>query len=232
MNICAIIPVAGRGERFASKLPKQYHEINGQPIIAITLQKFLSIEDISRGIVVAAPEEIDRIESILQVLDGFKERFQIIVGGEQRQDSVYNGLMSINSKIDIVIVHDGVRPLVSNKIIMESIRSAEKYGACITAVPVKDTIKRVQNNKVLTTLAREDLWQVQTPQTFQFNILKNAHEQAKLKNYYCTDEAGLVEWVGHPVHVITGDYNNIKVTTADDIKLIKGLYNEEAGLGL
>jgi 2-C-methyl-D-erythritol 4-phosphate cytidylyltransferase len=232
MKICAIIPVAGRGKRFASKTPKQYHKIYGQPIITITLQKFLSIEDISCGIVVAAPEEMNRVEKLLQALKGFKEKYKIAVGGKQRQDSVYNGLMCISSDTDIVIVHDGVRPLISKKIIKESIRSAKKYGACITAVPVKDTIKRVQDNKVLSTLFRENLWQVQTPQTFQFNILKNAHEQAKIKNYYSTDEAGLVEWIGHPVHVITGDYKNIKVTTADDIKLVEGLYNEKAELGI
>jgi len=230
MKICAIIPVAGHGERFASKIPKQYHEIYGQPIITITLRKFLAIEEISSGIVVAAPEEVKHIESILQVLEGFKEKYKIVVGGKQRQDSVYNGLKSIGSEMDIVIVHDGVRPLVSKQIIMASIRSAEKYGACITAVPVKDTIKRVQNNKVLSTLFRDDLWQVQTPQTFHYNILKKAHEQAKLKKFYSTDEAGLIEWLGYPVNVIPGEYKNIKVTTADDIKLIEGLYNEELKL--
>jgi 2-C-methyl-D-erythritol 4-phosphate cytidylyltransferase len=150
----------------------------------------------------------------------------IVTGGKERQDSVYNGLQSLADDTDIVLVHDGVRPLVTHKIIRESLRVAERDGACIAAVPVKDTIKRVQNNVVQKTLNRAELWQVQTPQTARYQWLMAAHSAARQQNYYTTDEAALLEWHGYPVSVINGDYNNIKITTPEDLAIARVIYQE------
>jgi 2-C-methyl-D-erythritol 4-phosphate cytidylyltransferase len=220
MKVSAIIPVAGQGKRFSSSIPKQYLEIDGQSIIAITIKKILSICDNLKGVVVVAKTEMERTASIFDNIEGFKENFKIVLGGEERQDSVYNGLINLNTDSEIVIVHDGVRPLVSRDILIESIRVAKKTGACIAAVPVKDTIKRTHDNKIIETVFRSNLWHAQTPQTFKYSILFQAHKIAQLDNFYGTDESALVERMGHPVSIIRGDYSNIKITTVEDLEIV------------
>ena len=167
MVVSAIIPVAGQGKRFGGSVPKQYMDINGQPAIALTLQKFASLAEIDHGVVVIAKDEEENTRRILKHIKGFKNKFEIVTGGKKRQDSVYCGLQHISPDTDVVIVHDGVRPLVTSSIILESIKSAAKYGACVVAVPVKDTIKQVENDVVIKTIPRDQLWQVQTPQSFK-----------------------------------------------------------------
>ena len=150
-----------------------------------------------------------------------------MIGGAHRQDSVFNGLSALSDKTEIVLVHDGVRPLVSPEIITECIRIASDRGACITAVPAKDTIKRVQDGWVQQTIPREQVWQVQTPQGFRYELLYQAHQQARQMNYYATDEAALLEWLGIPVAVIKGEYRNIKITTQEDLVIAKSLLEEK-----
>jgi len=118
-----------------------------------------------------------------------------------------------------VKVQTKAKKTISHKIILNSLRESKKSGACVVAVPVKDTIKRVENNKVLETLPRELLYQIQTPQTFLSTILTDAHKKAKQQNFYATDEAALVEWAGYPVSIVAGDYRNIKITTVEDLKI-------------
>jgi 2-C-methyl-D-erythritol 4-phosphate cytidylyltransferase len=226
MIVSAIIPVAGQGKRFSGKTPKQFLKIGGRPIIEITLQKFVSHREINHGIVVVPENEIDFSHSLFRRIDGFDKKFKIISGGKERQDSVYNGLMRIPPNTDIVVVHDGVRPLVSSQLISNSIKTAIQTGACIAALPVKETIKRVKNETVLETISRDHLWQVQTPQTFKHSILKEAHEKARETDFYSTDESSLVEWNGHPVNIIQGEYSNIKITTNDDLELSQFLYQK------
>jgi 2-C-methyl-D-erythritol 4-phosphate cytidylyltransferase len=225
MKVSAVIPVAGQGKRFSSDVPKQYLEIDGQSIIAITVKKILSVSDDIKGVVVAQQTEIERTIRILSEIDGFKENFRVVQGGKERQDSVYNGLMHVDPNSEIVIVHDGVRPLISREIILESIRVAKKMGACIAAVPVKDTIKRTQESIIAETLSRIDLWHAQTPQTFKYSIIFQAHQKAKADKFYGTDEASLVERMGYPVSIIDGDYNNIKITTVEDLKIVQMILN-------
>ena len=117
---------------------------------------------------------------------------------------------------EIIIVHDGVRPFIKSDIIRRSIETARQKGACIAAVPVKDTIKEVTGDRVIRTIPRDTLYQVQTPQTFKYEILVSAHRLAAEKNYYSTDESSLVEWAGYPVTVVNGSYENIKITTRED----------------
>lgn len=227
MKVSAIIPVAGQGKRFCSSIPKQYLEIDGQSIVAITIQKVLSISETLKGVVVVAETEMERTDSLLGKIKGFKEKFKIAVGGQERQDSVYNGLINLETDSEIVIVHDGVRPLVSQDILIESIQVAQKTGACIAAVPVKDTLKRTQDYKIIETVSRSGLWHAQTPQTFKYPILYQAHKKAKEDNFYATDEAALVERLGHAVSVIKGDYRNIKITTVEDFEMVKMLIKSD-----
>ena len=226
MVVSAIIPVAGQGKRFGGKTPKQFLKIGGQPIIEITLQKFISLDEINHGVVVVAESEIDSSRNLFRHIDGFDEKFKIISGGVERQDSVYSGIKNIPPDTDIVVVHDGVRPLVSSQLISKSIQTAVETGACIAALPVKDTIKRVKHGTVLETIPRDRLWQVQTPQTFKYSILREAHEKARETDFYSTDESALVEWNGHPVKIILGEYSNIKITSTVDLELSRLLYQE------
>ena len=228
MKVSAIIPVAGQGKRFRGTIPKQYLEIDGQSIVAITMQRILSIFDTIKGVVVVAKTEIERAASLLNTIEGFKDNFKIVIGGPERQDSVYNGLINLDSDTDIVIVHDGVRPLVSQHILKESIRVATKTGACIAAIPVKDTIKRTYDNKIIETVSRSNLWYAQTPQTFKYSILFQAHKLAKAEKFYATDESALVEHMGYPVSVIEGDCRNIKITTVEDLEMVHMLIRNGA----
>jgi len=229
MNVSAIIPVAGRGKRFGGSLPKQYLELNGQPVIYLTVRVFVDLPVITGGVVVAAADEIDRLSTFLDKIDGFNAKFRIIEGGKERQDSVYSGLQQIPSTTDIVIVHDGVRPVITQAILIKSIEAANRYGACVAAVPVKETVKKVERNKVIETIPRANLWLAQTPQTFRYKILKEAHDRAHRSGFFSTDESALVEWAGYPVQVVPGAYSNIKITTQEDLKMA-GILHEERGV--
>ena len=226
MKVSAIIPVAGRGKRFGGKTPKQFLNIGDQSIIEITLKKFLSHDAINHGVVVVSDREVEFSRNLFRQIDGFEKKFKIVIGGNKRQNSVYNGLENIPSDTDIVIIHDGVRPLVSSQLITKSIQTASATGACIAATPVKDTIKRVQNETIIETISRDHLWQAQTPQAFKYSVLKEAHKKAKEAGFYSTDDSSLVEWNGHPVNIILGEYSNIKITTTIDLNLSRLLYQK------
>ncbi len=226
MKVAVIIPAAGVGKRLPGKIAKQFLEIHGKPVISWTVNRFLNLESLSTGVLVVHKDEIEHTRQLFADDQNFKKKFSIIAGGDHRQDSVFNGLTQLSDDMDIVLVHDGVRPLISREIIMESIRVAVDNGACITAVPVKDTVKRVRENQVLETIPREQVWQVQTPQTFRYEILYQAHQQARQMKYYATDEAALLEWLGIPISVIRGDYRNIKITTREDLIIAESLWNE------
>ena len=226
MKVAAIIPVAGSGKRFASNVPKQFLEMAGRPIITVTLQKIMATRQIDRVVLVCAADARDQVTKIVSAVPGFSARGKIVTGGDERQDSVYNGLKKLSADTDLVLVHDGVRPLVSTKILTGSIRVAQREGACVAAVPVYDTVKRVHEKQIVETLDRNELWLIQTPQTARYDWLIQAHEQARLQNFVGTDEASLLEWQGFPVKVIMGDYFNLKITTPEDLKIARLLFKE------
>lgn len=226
MKVAAIIPVAGSGKRFTSVIPKQFLEIAGRPVVAITLKHILAVRQINLVVVVCAKSARNQITRITNTIAGFPNRGMVVEGGKERQDSVYNGLKALSDDTDIVLVHDGVRPLISGKILANSIRVAGREGACVAAVRVKDTIKRVKDDLVVETLNRDELWQIQTPQTARYEWLMAAHNSALENNFYSTDEAALLEWKGFPVRVIPGDYNNIKITTHEDMEIARLLFKE------
>ena len=208
------------------KIPKQFLNLAGKPIIVHTVSKFITSPSITGGVIVSSEEDIQKLKDILHLLDGFSEKFKIVTGGKERQDSVYKGLNHLSDKTDIVLVHDGVRPLVTEDIIQRCITGAQRIKACIAAIPAKDTIKQVENGKIVATLPRNEIRLAQTPQAFEYEILIKAHKKAKQENYYSTDEAALVEWFGTDVYHVKGSEQNIKITTIEDLKVAEQYLQE------
>ena len=214
-----VIVAAGTGSRMNMGINKQFIKLEGKEIIAYTIEKFynnLNIEDI---VVVVKEDESEFFKK--EILDKYNfKNVKIAYGGKERQDSVYNGLKLLDEKCDVVLIHDGARPFVSDKIIDKSIEEAKEHKAIVVGVPVKDTIKVIDNDKnIVDTPNRSVLWAVQTPQTFDYNILIDAYKDAFKNKFYGTDDAMLVERIGYKVKMLEGSYNNIKITTQEDLNI-------------
>ncbi|WP_457568252.1 2-C-methyl-D-erythritol 4-phosphate cytidylyltransferase [Desulfurobacterium sp.] len=227
----AIIPAAGRGKRFGGK--KQFVEVGGKSIIEFTLKPFEESPLINKIVVVAPAESIPEMESKVRA---FSKVEAIIPGGCERQESVFNGLKYINGKCSEVIVHDGVRPLVTKKLISELVSAYQDYGVegVITAVKPKDTVKSVgaplegSDFLIKETLNRDKLVLVQTPQLFDFGVLMECHERAIKEGFWGTDDASLLERYGYTVVAIKGDYRNIKITTPEDLDIFRVFLDQMA----
>ncbi len=219
MNVRAIIAAGGRGERMGGELPKQFIQVKKKPILAYTLDKFEKC-DLIDEILLVVPEEYVGLASY-QIVDvfNFRKIRKIISGGEERQNSVYKALLSLPGNTDIVMIHDGVRPFVSPEKIVKSIQMCQKDKAVILALPINETVKRVENEFVITTLDREKLWVAQTPQTFEYKLILEAYKKAQQDGFTGTDDSSLVERLGFKVKVLEGDYENIKITTPEDLIL-------------
>ncbi|MFH1540827.1 MAG: 2-C-methyl-D-erythritol 4-phosphate cytidylyltransferase [Elusimicrobiota bacterium] len=214
MKIAAIIVAAGTGKRFGSK--KQFEFLGKKRIIELTVQKFLNIPEI-KNIVVVLPKK-DIKENIIADFSLQSSHIKIVAGGKTRQHSVFNGLSVLNFDTEIVLVHDGVRPFVSEKVIKTSILTAKKYGACVVAVLSKDTIKIVKNGFIVSTPERKNIFLAQTPQAFKYPLIIKAYKEAFAKKYFATDDSTLVEQLlGKKVKIVLGDYVNIKITTKEDM---------------
>lgn len=218
-----VIVAAGRGRRMCASLPKQYLQLAGMPILTRTLQVFVACQSITTIVMVVPPEDIDFCRDRIVPAASMNGRVEVVAGGPERQVSVYLGLCALPAS-GIVLIHDGVRPLVTVGQINQLIEVAYKNDACIPALPLTDTIKRVDTSGCVNiTLARENLWRAQTPQAFRTTLIRKAHERARLEGFLGTDDAQLVERLGHPVKTIAGDARNIKITTADDLALAEAL---------
>lgn len=225
-SISAIIVAAGKGNRIGTELPKQFLKLCSKPILYYTLEKFSSNPKIDQIILVIAREYLDSPELKAAIPPSINNKsFQIVAGGATRQDSVKNGLDSISDKNGIVLVHDGVRPFVTDQIINENIIECREAGAVLTAFPVADTLKKVDGNYVLNTIDRSNIWKAQTPQTFRFDILEKAFKKAEDQGLEATDEAGLVEGL-HRVRLVKGHQNNFKITHKEDLTLARALIKE------
>ena len=220
--ISAIILAGGKGKRMGANISKQYIEINGKPILYYTLKRFSNCKDIDRIILVLPNDEIDYCKE--EVLDKYSLKVDLIVeGGKERQDSVNNALEQIIDD-EIVLIHDGARPFVSQRIIDEGIKYARLYGASAPGVMPKDTIKiKNDENFSLSTPDRNTLVAIQTPQVFKLNIIKDCHRKVKEENLKVTDDTMVVELYGNKVYLYEGDYTNIKVTTPEDLILAEKL---------
>lgn len=224
MHVTAVVVAAGVGSRMGGPVNKHLLPIAGRPLLAHTLEAFEKCSLIADIVLVGGEERLDAYRSLVATY-GFKKVRAIVPGGENRQDSCVRGLAAVGDA-DIVVMHDGARPLVSQRVIIESIQQADEHGAAIVAVPVKDTIKSGSaHGFVVETLPRDNLWQVQTPQTFRTALLRQAEEAAR-GHFVGTDDAILVERLGLPVKIVQGDYSNIKITTPDDLALAEILLRQ------
>jgi len=219
MSVCAIIAAAGRGERLGGSIHKQFLEIDNKPILVHTLEKFCQSKLID-SIIIVVPEDWTRFTEnyIVKKFNITKVR-QIIEGGATRQDSVFKALQSVDETFATVAIHDAVRPLVSLELLNKVTDKARETGAAILAVPIYESIKKVANFQIEATLTRDSTWLVQTPQVFQRDLIFHAYQQAFFNCITAADDSELVEYLGHPIHVVEGSRTNIKITTLEDLKL-------------
>ncbi len=219
MIVTAIVPAAGEGTRFGGTVRKQFVALNGLPILSHTLRALAAAQTLAGAIIVVPPGEEPIGREALRLADVDLET-EVVPGGQERQDSVYNGLQRARPDTDVVLIHDGVRPFVSREVIVATIEAAKEWGAAVTAVPVTDTIKRVDDDGlVVETPARESLWAVQTPQAFRYALLLRAHQTVRGQRIIATDDAALVERIGVRVKVVRGSSENLKITSEEDLLL-------------
>jgi 2-C-methyl-D-erythritol 4-phosphate cytidylyltransferase len=217
-RVAALIPAAGRGLRMGGMIPKPYLQLGAREILAHTLDVFEACTVIDEVWIIVAPEHASFCQQTIVERYGYRKVKGIVTGGATRQESVWHGLQRLGDSVDVVVVHDGVRPFVTDAILRDTLSHAVRYGAAITAVPVKDTLKRVSEaGDVEATVSRDRLWRVQTPQAFQRSLLEAAFLHARDQGVIATDEAALLESLGSMVKVVPGIESNIKVTTPDDL---------------
>lgn len=213
----AVIVAAGNGKRMGGSISKQFLCICKKPIIVHTVEKFEKLKEIDEIIVVTSLSYIQYVQELKKEFDW--KKVIIVEGGKERYNSVLNGLNALSKDSQTVLIHDGVRPFVTEKNILDVIEKTKHTGACILAVPVKDTIKAVDENGIVTgTPDRNTLWSVQTPQGFKLDLLINAYES--IENFEAvTDDAMIMEKAGYNVAVVMGSYENIKITTPEDLAI-------------
>jgi len=216
LKIGVIVAAAGSGRRMGAQDNKVLLPLAGKPVLAHSLACFGSLEEVSEVVVVTKEEDRPRIETLMQEILKDKEA-RVVLGGAERQDSVYLGLMALAPDTKWVIIHDGARPFIKPDLVRRGIEAVKKHLAVGVAVKVTDTIKRVQKGLVLETPERSELWAMQTPQIFDYKLVVQAYEDARAKGITATDDCGVVEAFGHPVHIVEGDYANSKITTPEDL---------------
>jgi 2-C-methyl-D-erythritol 4-phosphate cytidylyltransferase len=239
MKVIVIIPAAGLGTRMApvpsaqhgvkkSSTSKQFTDLGGTPILIHTLRKFIAVEAVSEIWLALRENEIAAFRAQLEkeAKDVLKKKVEFVAGGEHRQQSVANALNAVSaSAADIILVHDAVRPFITEEIIQDVISAAQKYGAAIAGLPAVDTVKQVERTAdgavVRATIPRERVVMAQTPQGFRYQVIKKALDEAAADGFLGTDEASLVERSGHEVAVVMGSPRNIKITTPADMELAK-----------
>jgi 2-C-methyl-D-erythritol 4-phosphate cytidylyltransferase len=230
MKCTAIVPAAGQGKRMGAARSKPYLLLEGKPILFYTLRALEECPLIDEVVLIVERGEIGHARE--DVVDAFRiaKVRAIIAGGLKRQDSVWEGLKTVRDDCDVVMVHDGVRPFVSQEIVARAIQGAVDCGASVVGVPAKDTVKLVSaQREVLETPDRTGVFLVQTPQTFKRDIVLKAYRQAMQEGLYATDDAALVERLGLPVKVVEGSYENIKITTPEDLAVGEMILRRRAG---
>ncbi|RBP01936.1 2-C-methyl-D-erythritol 4-phosphate cytidylyltransferase [Rossellomorea aquimaris] len=224
MEYEVVIPAAGQGKRMKAGKNKLLLELDSCPVIIHTLRVF-EHDSHCQGIYLAIhPSERDAFKSLLDRF-GITKVVKLVDGGEERQHSVYNALLEVDH--EIVLVHDGARPFIKKSTIHQLVDKTHLTGAAIAAVPVKDTIKKVLDGEVEETIERSSLWMVQTPQAFRVSLLKRAHGEAEQDGFLGTDDASLVERMDVEVAVVESDYDNIKLTTPEDLYFAEAILKKQ-----
>ncbi|MDI6800597.1 MAG: 2-C-methyl-D-erythritol 4-phosphate cytidylyltransferase [Thermodesulfovibrionales bacterium] len=239
-RVVAIVPAAGIGKRFGYERNKPFYPLSGKPLIIWALEALQSAPEIAEIIPVMKEEDLITGGNLIEEYNITKVK-RIVPGGRERQDSVCNGIRMLGDNVSVVVIHDGVRPLVDKDLISKCIADLAGFDGVIAGVPVKDTVKEVRRQKsgvgnedeniVQKTLDREAVWAIQTPQVFKIQKIREAYERAVSEKYYATDDAALLERCAGSIKVIMGSYKNIKITTPEDICVAEALLkmrNEEA----
>jgi 2-C-methyl-D-erythritol 4-phosphate cytidylyltransferase len=228
-DVFAVIVAGGKGLRMASSVRKQYLDLLGLPVLARTLKSFVACKEIKAIAVVVPRQDMTFCHDTILMPQGLDARVHLVAGGSDRQESVRNGLWAVRSLGDggrssLVMVHDGVRPFVDHAMIQRCLGAAREHGAAIPVVPVKDTLVRGdETGFAVKTIDRTGLFQVQTPQCFDLDLVLAAHDHALATGFSGTDDASLVEHMGHRVFMTRGSAANIKITTRDDLRLARAL---------
>ncbi len=227
----AVIPAAGAGVRMGGERPKQFLELEGRPLLAVTLARFQAVASVGSMVVVVPADEIEFCRREIVARYNLDKVDQVVAGGERRQDSVRRGIEATGGRFDLVLIHDGVRPLVQPELVERVIGAGRRHGAAIAALPTKETVKEVDSEGlVVRTYDRHRVWLVQTPQVFRYEDIRRAHQKAFREGWTgLTDDALLTERMGISVAVVEGSEDNIKITTPYDLELATFLLRRRAG---
>jgi 2-C-methyl-D-erythritol 4-phosphate cytidylyltransferase len=231
-KVTVLVPAAGTGKRMGKATAKQFLALGDKPILAHTLLAFQRASEIDEIIPILSEEDLETC--LGEIIEGYHitKVKTLVVGGKERQDSVMNGLHKLTKDAAIVLVHDGVRPFVTPEMIKETVDYAKKGECVAVGVPIKDTIKEVNDRGMVRhTLERSRLWAIQTPQAFPVRALKRAYEEASEQRVFGTDDATIVEKTGGSVRVIMGSYENIKITTPEDLLLAEEILKRRYDAG-
>lgn len=221
MKVAAIVPAAGKGTRLRSNIQKPYIKLTGKPILAHTLIILSQNKRIKEIIVAVARGKIGYVRKEIINKYGIKN-VKLVVGGSRRRDSVYNALKAVSSDIDYILIHDGIRPFITDKLLESLLKSASMFGASVAGVPVKPTLKIAGHGRFIEdTPLRERYWEAQTPQVFKRDLIEKAYALAIKNNIRATDDSMLVERLGIEPKIVMGSYSNIKITTKEDLELAK-----------
>lgn len=214
MKTGVIIAAAGSGTRMGAEGNKIFLSLDGKPIISHSLELFAAMDEIAEIVVVTRKVDLQIVQDLME---GVTKPYQVISGGSERQESVYKGLKSLSTDLDWVLIHDAARPYLTADLVRAGLVAVREHLAVGIGVPTKDTIKQVKESFVVETLPRNELWAVQTPQLFSYSLIMKAHEEAVKHGFSATDDCALVENLGQSVHMIEGDYANLKITTPEDL---------------
>lgn len=228
MRVGAIVPAAGSGRRMGGQHPKQFLLLGGVPLLVRTLRA-LARSRVIGGIVVVVPRAAVKLTRRLLTRHRVPRVLAVVPGGRERQESVWMGLQALPSEAELVVVHDGVRPLITGALVRTVVEAAGRFGAAACGLPVRETVKRARGGIVEATVDREGLWLVQTPQAFGRTLLWEAHEKARRDGFVGTDDAVLVERLGVPVRMVPGLVDNLKITTPQDLGRARGLVASRRG---
>ena len=216
--VAAVVPAGGYGTRMGNETPKQFLQLGGVPLLIHALRVLQAGKTISEIVVVVPQGAVTYCQKELLPQFVLSKISMVIAGGARRQDSVWNGLQAVDERTKIVVVHDAVRPFVTDAMVEQVVESARTHGAAIVAIPLHDTVKRVaQDGLIDTTLDRQRLWSAQTPQAFKIELLREAHQSSRQTGVEATDDAFLVERIGRRVSIVNGSPDNIKVTRPEDL---------------
>ncbi|MFC5713767.1 2-C-methyl-D-erythritol 4-phosphate cytidylyltransferase [Thalassorhabdus alkalitolerans] len=228
MEYKVVVPAAGQGKRMKAEKNKQFITLDDDPVIVHTLAIFEKDHWCKEIIIVVNEKEIEEMKALLDSYH-FTKILPLVPGGKERQDSVYKGLKALDNQGGITLVHDGARPFVSIERVHDLVEKTASTGASVLGVKVKDTVKRGAEMIVKDTVPRENLWAIQTPQGFHHELVVRAYEDALEKNHQGTDDSSLVEFTGQEVHIVEGEYDNIKLTTPEDLIIAKAILEKRKG---